>query len=306
MSIIAALFPGQGSQEVGMGRALYAGSKAAKDVLDRLEATLPGLVRVMWEGPEEELRLTANQQPALLAVGYAAYMAYLEASGPKPSFAAGHSLGEWTAHVAAGTLGLEDGLRLVRKRGQYMQEAVPVGTGAMAAVIRMPLADIQKVISDIPGVEIANLNSPEQTVISGTTEGVAAASEALKAQKARVVPLAVSAPFHSSLMQPARERLALDLAKIQLHTPVFPVYSNVTAKPETGPARIQELLLEQIASPVRWVEILKDLQQRGITQFLEFGSGRVLTGLAGRTLENVEARSLTNPQEVAESLARNS
>lgn len=297
----AALFPGQGSQEIGMGKALYEGSSAAKEVLDRAENTLPGLQRLMWEGPEDELKLTANQQPALLAAGYAAFEAYLGAGGARPDFAAGHSLGEWTAHVAAGTLGLEDALRLVRKRGEYMQEAVPVGAGAMAAVLKVPAQTIQELTAGIDGVEIANLNSPEQTVISGSAEGVAKASQLLKEHKARVIPLQVSAPFHSFLMKPARERLARDLARITLSEPQFPVYSNVLAQPESDPPRIRELLLEQITQPVRWVEILQHLRAQGAARFLEFGSGRVLTGLVGRTLEGVEAKSLTNPQEIADS-----
>ncbi len=301
--MIAALFPGQGSQEIGMGKALYEGSRAAREALDRAETALPGLLRLMWEGPEEELKLTANQQPALLAVGYAAFQAYLEAGGTLPDFAAGHSLGEWTAHVAAGTLSLEDGLRLVRKRGEYMQEAVPVGVGAMAAVLKVPAQTLQELTADVAGVEVANYNSPEQTVISGTAEGVARAAEVLKGHRARVVALPVSAPFHSSLMWPARERLHADLFEVELHPPRFPVYSNVLAQPETRPALIRELLLEQITHAVRWVEILQHLKERGVQTYLEFGSGKVLTGLVGRTLEGVEARSLTNPSEIAEHLA---
>ncbi len=301
--MIAALFPGQGSQEIGMGKALYEGSRAAREALDRAEATLPGLLRLMWEGPEEELKLTANQQPALLAVGYAAFQAYLEAGGTLPDFAAGHSLGEWTAHVAAGTLSLEDGLRLVRKRGEYMQEAVPVGVGAMAAVLKVPAQTLQELTAGIAGVEVANYNSPEQTVISGTAEGVARATEVLKGHRARVVALPVSAPFHSSLMRPARDRLHADLFEVDLHPPRFPVYSNVLAQPETRPALIRELLLEQITHAVRWVEILQHLKERGVKTYLEFGSGKVLTGLVARTLEGVEARSLTNPSEIAEHLA---
>ncbi len=301
--MIAALFPGQGSQEIGMGKALYEGSRAAQEALDRAEAALPGLLKLMWEGPEEELRLTANQQPALLAVGYAAFEAYLEAGGTLPRYAAGHSLGEWTAHVAAGTLSLEDGLRLVRKRGEYMQQAVPVGAGAMAAVLKVPAQTILELTAGIEGVEVANYNSPEQTVISGTTEGVAQATEVLKSHKARVIALPVSAPFHSSLMRPARERLRNDLFQVELRPPRFPVYSNVLAQPETRPAVIRELLLEQITRSVRWVEILQHLKDKGVKTYLEFGSGKVLTGLVVRTLSGVEARSLTSPPEIAESLA---
>lgn len=296
--MIAALFPGQGSQEIGMGKALYEQSKAAKEVLDRAEAALPGLQKLMWEGPDDQLKLTANQQPALLAVGYAAFQAYLGAGGSQPRFAAGHSLGEWTAHVAAGSLSLEDGLRLVRLRGTYMQDAVPVGMGAMAAVIKMPAQTIQELTAGIEGVEIANYNSPEQTVVSGTAGGVAQASELLKSHKARVIPLQVSAPFHSSLMKPAKDRLHADLLAVELHEPKFPVYSNVLAQPETRPALIRELLLEQITHSVRWVEILQHLQAQGTKTYLEFGSGKVLVGLIGRTLSDAEAKSVTNLEEV--------
>lgn len=298
----AALFPGQGSQRVGMGRALYEASAAAKEVLDRAEATLPGLLGLMWEGPEEALTLTENQQPALLAAGYAAYQAFLAAGGKEPLLAAGHSLGEWTAHVAAGTLELEDALRLVRLRGRYMQEAVPVGEGAMAAVLKLPLEEIQKALEGLKGVEIANLNAPEQTVISGRKQAVEEAAERLKERRARVVFLPVSAPFHSSLMAPAQKRLAQDLAEVPLRRPRFPVYSNVTARPEEDPERIRELLLEQITSPVRWVEILLDMERRGVRRFLEFGSGEVLKGLLARTLPGAQAKSVTDPESLRNAL----
>ncbi|WP_287928700.1 ACP S-malonyltransferase [Thermus sp.] len=298
----AALFPGQGSQRVGMGKALYEASPAAKEVLDRAEATLPGLLKLMWEGPEEALTLTENQQPALLAVGYAAYRAFLAEGGTEPSLAAGHSLGEWTAHVAAGTLELEDALRLVRLRGRYMQEAVPPGEGAMAAILKLPLEAIQEALARLEGVEIANLNAPEQTVISGRKEAVEEAAERLKEKRARVVFLPVSAPFHSSLMAPAKERLAQDLAQVTLKKPRFPVYSNVTAKPEEDPGRIRQLLLEQITAPVRWVEILKDMERRGVRRFLEFGSGEVLKGLVARTLKEAQALSVGDPEGVRKAL----
>lgn len=298
----AALFPGQGSQRVGMGKALYEASPAAKEVLDRAEATLPGLLKLMWEGPEETLTLTENQQPALLAVGYAAYRALLAEGGTEPSLAAGHSLGEWTAHVAAGTLELEDALTLVRLRGRYMQEAVPPGEGAMAAILKLPLEAIQEALAGLEGVEVANLNSPEQTVISGKKKAVEEAAERLRGKGARVVFLPVSAPFHSSLMAPAKERLARDLAQVTLRKPRFPVYSNVTARPEEDPGRIRELLLEQITAPVRWVEILKDMERRGTRRFLEFGSGEVLRGLVARTLKEAQALSVGDPEGVRKAL----
>ena len=283
-----------------MGRALYEGSAAAREVLERAETVLPGLLELMFEGPEETLTLTENAQPALLAVGYAAYAAYREAGGPEPAAAAGHSLGEWTAHVAAGTLALEDALRLVRLRGRYMQEAVPVGEGAMAAVLKLPLDAIEEALQGLEGVWVANLNTPAQTVISGRREAVEEAARRLKEKRARVVFLNVSAPFHTPLMAPAAEKLAGEVAAVSFRDPAFPVYANVTARPVTQGEEARRLLIEQITAPVRWVEVTQALHAAGVRTFLEFGVGNVLTGMVRRILEGVRAQPVTAPEEARE------
>ncbi|MEX2536024.1 MAG: ACP S-malonyltransferase [Trueperaceae bacterium] len=300
---LAALFPGQNSQILGMGRELYEKSGAAKQVLDQAEAALPGLLEIMWDGPEERLKLTANQQPALVAAGVAAFAAWQEAGGEMPTFAAGHSLGEFTALVAAGSLALGDAVQIVRKRGEYMQEAVPQGKGAMAAILKLDAQFIEQVCSETEGVvEIANLNAPGQTVISGEAKAVGAAGERLARQRARVVPLKVSAPFHCSLMKPAADKLAQDLANITMSLPTFGVVSNVTADLHDDDRAIAGLLVRQVTSPVRWVESLRRLHSLGARRFVEFGSGKVLTGLVSRTLEDVSAQAVVDMASLEEAL----
>lgn len=290
----AALFPGQGSQAIGMARDLFEGSAAARKVLEEAEATLPGLLGLMFEGPLDELTLTANQQPALVAAGAAAWAAWRERGGPQPFAAAGHSLGEFTALHASGALELTDALRLVRQRGSFMQEAVAPGAGAMAAVMRLDPEEIRAVLADSSGtVELANLNSPAQTVISGEADAVEAAAAKLKEQGGRVIPLKVSAPFHCSLMQPAAAQLKPLLEATDFSGPVFPVYSNVTAKPHE-PGAIARRLEEQVTSAVRWTETLSRLHAAGVTMTIEFGSGQVLTGLTGRTLKDVQALAVND------------
>lgn len=303
---LAAVFPGQGSQFVGMARDFYDGSDAARRVLDDAETALPGLLELMWEGPAETLQLTANQQPALVAAGAAAFAAYREAGGALPALAAGHSLGEYTAHVAAGSLALADALRLVRARGTYMQEAVPPGEGAMAAVMKLDPAAIRNAcehVEDAAGtVEVANLNAPGQTVISGSAAAVAAAGERLRAEGGRVVPLKVTAPFHCSLMQPAADRLAYDLAGVRFDDPAFAIVCNVTADVLRNGAGAKEMLRRQVTSPVRWVESVESLRAHGADRFLEFGAGKVLTGLIGRIAPEAEARSVTDMTGLREAL----
>ena len=304
--MIAALFPGQNSQAVGMARAFYDTSLAAKHVLEEAEKAVPGLLDIMWEGPAERLQLTAHQQPALVAAGIAAYEAYLEAGGAAPTYGAGHSLGEFTAHVAAGSLTVGEAVGLVHKRGSYMQEAVPEGEGAMAAVLKTDEAGVRQVCDDVRAetggvVEIANLNSPGQTVISGEAEAVAIASSRLKEAGARVVPLKVSAPFHCSLMRPAAERLAQDLARVTFLPPKFGVVGNVTA--EIVDVRdAPRLLVEGVTTAVRWAASVQKLRALGATTFIEFGSGKVLTGLVTRILPDVKALAVTDPNSLEEAL----
>ncbi len=262
--MIAALFPGQNSQVVGMTRDLYDGSAAAKRVLDEAEAALPGLLETMWRGPEDALRMTATQQPALVAAAAAAFAAYLEAGGERPAYGAGHSLGEFSAYVAAGSLELKSAVTLVHRRGRYMQEAVPPGRGVMAAILKTGRAHAERVCAETPGVvEVANYNAPEQTVISGEAEAVAEACTRLSAEGARVVPLNVSAPFHCTLMRPAAVRLANDLRAVRFGAPQFPIICNVTADVLEDVGMVPELLERQVTAPVRWVETLERLRDLG-------------------------------------------
>lgn len=301
--MIAALFPGQNSQAVGMARDFYEKSPAARALLGRAEAALPGLLALMFEGPEEALKLTVNQQPALVAASAAAFAAYREAGGKAPGLAAGHSLGEYSAHVAAGSLALEEALHLVRERGHYMQEAVPEGVGAMAAVLKLDAEAIARVCEATPGVvEIANDNAPGQTVISGEAAAVRSAGERLRAEGARVIPLKVSAPFHCSLMAPAAERLAGDLARVRFEAPQFPIVCNVTAEPLADPAQAPGLLSKQVTAPVRWREVVATLARLGATRYLEFGSGAVLSGLVKRILPGADARAVTDAASLREAL----
>lgn len=285
-----------------MARNLYDGSAAARRVLDEAEAALPGLLETMWRGPEDALKLTATQQPALVAAAAAAFAAYLEAGGARPAYLAGHSLGEFSAHVAAGSLALTDAVELVHRRGRYMQEAVPAGRGAMAAVLKTDRAHTERVCAETAGiVEVANFNAPEQTVISGESEAVAAAGERLEAEGARVVTLNVSAPFHCSLMRPAALKLARDLRQVQFSTPQFPIICNVTADVLGDIREVPELLERQVTAPVRWVETLERLHRSGVTRTVEFGSGKVLSGLVKRTL-GVPAVAVTDMKTLEEEL----
>lgn len=304
---LAALFPGQGSQAVGMARDFYEHSAAAKRVLDEAETAFPGLLALMWDGPLETLTLTENQQPALVAASAAAFAAYEEAGGTMPQFGAGHSLGEYSAYVAAGAISVADAVRIVNLRGRFMQDAVPAGKGAMAAVMRAEVAVIQDLVQQVSTadepVEVANYNSPQQTVISGTKTAVERVGALLAEQRARVVPLPVSAPFHSSLMQPAADRLAPYLTDAGWVAPRFTIVCNVTAEPLADVAETPALLTQQITGSVRWTETVEKLAALGVTRAIEFGSGKVLAGLLGRIDKSIQTHSVTDMASLEEALA---
>lgn len=294
---IAALFPGQGSHAVGMGADLAAQFPEAEAVYAQAEATLPGLRRLIEQGPLEDLTLTANQQPALVAASVAAYRAWAAQTGLTPAFAAGHSLGEYSALVAAGALSLEDALRLTRQRGELMQAAVPVGQGAMSAVMGDP-ERVREVCASMQGVQPANFNAPAQTVISGEGEAVMQASADLKALGLKVIPLKVSAPFHCPLMEPARTGLTPALEQTAYGEFAFPVYANVTAAANQTPAALPELLAQQITAPVRWVETVQALADAGAEVFIEFGPGRVLSGLVKKILPDAAVLNVGTAGEI--------
>ncbi|MBX3245978.1 MAG: ACP S-malonyltransferase [Myxococcales bacterium] len=296
MGKVAFVFPGQGSQKVGMGKAAFDASEAAREVFAAADAALGGISALCFEGPEADLMLTANTQPALVTTS----VALLRALGETCDVAAGHSLGEYSAHVAAGTLSFEDAVRLVRKRGTYMQEAVPVGEGAMAAILKAERELVEQVCREVEGVvEPVNFNAPGQIVIAGAAGAVAAACAALEAQKARAMKLPVSAPFHSSLMRPAELRLAPDLEAASFADPAFPVYVNVDAAPVTTGAAARDALGRQVSRAVRWDESVSRMVADGVSLFVEIGQGTALAGMIRRISPEAQRVSVQGPDDFA-------
>ena len=279
----AFLFPGQGSQSVGMGRELAAMYPVAQETFDEADAALGyKLSQLCFEGPEDKLKLTEITQPAILTVSVAAYRVLRE-KGIEPLYVAGHSLGEYSAHVAAGTLAFTDAVRIVRNRGQYMQEAVPVGQGAMAAILALSLAEVEKVCAEAAQGEVvspANINSPGQIVISGAKGAVERAADLAKQRGAkRAVMLPVSAPFHCALMQSAQDRLAVDLKAATFHPMNHPLVTNVDAELTTSPEKARDALTRQVTGAVRWTDGMNALIAKGVDTFVEVGPGSVLCGL---------------------------
>lgn len=300
----ALLFPGQGSQRVGMGAELVRSYPDAKRTFDEADAVLGfSLSTLCFEGPEQELTLTKHAQPAILTASIAVFRVMAH-RGLAFDVVAGHSLGEWTALVAAGALSFADAVRLTHLRGTFMQEAVPVGQGGMAAVIGLDLAAARRLCEQAcqPGqpVEPANLNGGGQIVISGHMEAIDRAVAGSKSAGAKLAKkLSVSAPFHSSLMRPAADRLAAAMADVTIDAPRVPVVANVTAEPTQDPAQIRKLLVEQVAAPVRWEESVQYLASSGVTRGYELGPGAVLAGLVKRIAPGIDVAAFGEPNEIA-------
>jgi [acyl-carrier-protein] S-malonyltransferase len=307
--MIAFVFPGQGAQKVGMGKALADSFPVCREALAEADAALgESLSGLCFEGPADKLQLTENTQPAILAMSVAA-LRLVESRGVRASFAAGHSLGEYSAHVAAGTISYADALRTVRRRGRYMQEAVPVGEGSMAAILGLDEDGVTRAcaetMTELSGrvVSAANLNAPGQIVIAGHADAVTRAGERAKELGAkRAIALAVSAPFHCALMKPAQDRLEPELRALNVSNPAIPVVANVDAEPKRDAPSSIDALVRQVSSPVRWEQVVRRLIAEGVTTFVELGPGSVLAGLIRKIDRGVQVMGIEDEQGLTSAL----
>jgi len=302
--MIAFLFPGQGSQHAGMGKDLAENFPVARQVFEEANDALGvDLASLCFNGPEEDLKLTANTQPAILTTSIAALRVLETETGIAPNYAAGHSLGEYSALVCAGALNFADAVRIVRQRGTFMQEAVPVGTGAMAAILGLDQETLERVCQDAARGQVvspANFNSAGQVVIAGNTEAVDRAMSLAKENGAkRALPLPVSAPFHCSLMVPAGERLADVLAGIKVGDMTVPVITNVEATPNQDASRVCQLLVDQVSAPVRWEDTIACMIELGVERYIEIGPGKVLAGLVKRMAKESTIQNVQNVSDIS-------